>query len=331
MNPQNPYPPMPVPAPPHPEGSLILSMTPMRGASRIPLLPGRALVFVDGNGTVVRPASYPNLLEAFKYRMRYEVDLSRRHTVFTANVPSATRPVSFSVTVETDWGVTDPVAVVENGLGDGWAFLRPRLLRTVRSIAHSYPIGEFIDLEEHLNRSLGQGVSHPEGVGAFHCVVRVQPDERYQGQLTQLDDAKHEITLSDLKGSWVNHINGEWDLLKRHLREHPDEIPQVLKALQDRADKGNARDDERLRLLLGSGLLQDMADLETGLPIIQQDARFISNDAIEGPRLTARQDNALPQPSPEVLDEDEDVMPADLVPEDNVTGWVRPPWQQDGA
>jgi hypothetical protein len=329
------YVPQPAPPPPpqHPHAPLIVSQAPMRGAPRIEARPDRALLFTNGRGAVVRLDSHPNRLEALKYRLRYEVDMSRRHSVFETEVPSQTRATSFLVTLEVGWGVTDPVEIVRNGISDGDQIIRPRLLETVRSIGRDYPINEYADFEQHLNRRLGdRGPEYREGLGVFGCSARVRPDERHRRKIEEIDDLEHHHTVQTMRGGWVDHVDSEWSLLKEWLRRNPDNIPNVLAELRQRAESGNARDDERLRLLLDSGLVRDMADLETGMPIIQQPARFDPNDAIDRPRLTAEQ--VPPPPSLEpVMDEEEDTMPADIVeqPEDGVTGWTPAPWHQEDA
>lgn len=331
--PGGPYP-GPVPYPGHtvppPLRPLILSRAPARRSPKIDIQPDRALVFTDAAGGVVRAASYPNIFELRRYRVRSEVDMARRHSEFVFEVPSRSRPASFVVSLQVSWGVTDPCEVVRIGLEDGLPVLRPRLEEIVAAIGPDYPIGEFVEFEQRLNQTINQRPPvFPEGVGVFHCSARVRQDDRYRSQVHDIDDERHKISVTQVRGSWVDHIDSEWGLLREHLRQNPGNIPEVLAELRQRAADGNARDDERLRLLLGSDLVTDVADLESVMPILDKDRRSDPRELIDRPRVTAERVAEIgPGRDPE---EEEDVMPGEIVGEEpGDVEWVDAPWLREG-
>jgi hypothetical protein len=312
---------------------LILGQVSMRGASRIALVPHRALLFSDRSGTIVRLNSYPNLIEARRYDMRYEVDLSLRHARWVCEVPSRTSTASFVVTMEVGWRVTDPTAVVQFGIIDGLEIIRPRLEETARTIGHSYPIHESIDFERHLNRVLGNGAAYAEGVGVLHCTVQIRQDERHRRQESAIVDEEYKNKLREIQGKWVAHIDSELDLLKEYLKDNRAEIPAVLAEMRKRAEAGNTRDTQRYQDLLKSDLVSSMDDLEEGLKIIGSDASGVQAGPI--PLVQPRAEvSAAPDRVDEEIQEaevvDEDIDPRTLrKKEGGVDGWVSAPWRKD--
>lgn len=329
MNPENPENPYAPQANAMADWPLILSRVPMRGAEKIAVTPDQAMLFTDGGGQVHRLSSYPGWRDRSRYQFRYVVDLARRHSVFKdEEVPCQTNTASFMVTLEVTWGVMDPAEVVRTGTNEGLRVIQPGLTEIARSIGNNYPIGEFVDFERHLNREFAnQPPRFEEGVGIYRCKVQVRQDDRYKGQIFEIDDEKQKLKVTELRGGWVDHIDSPMSILKQYLKQDPEALPQVVAELQRRAAGGDARAHERFTQLLESEKVQDPADFKAYLELGQESFQAAPTDLIEQPRLTAQQTAGLP-PSPPA--EEEDVMPAELVPEDGVADWVDTPWARDG-
>lgn len=321
--------------PPISDKPLILGEVSMRGASKIALIPNRALLFSDKSGVIVRLNSYPNLIEARRYDMRYEVDMSMRHARWDTEVPSRSRTAPFIVTMSVNWGVTDPAAVVQFGITSGLEIIRPRLEEIARTIGHSYPVHESIDFERHLNRVLEKRTSYPEGVGVLHCTVQVRQDERVLAHESAILEEEHKIRIREIQGRWVAHIDSELDLLKEYLKDNRADIPAVLEEMRKRAEAGTARDTQRYQDLLKSDLVTSMDDLEEGLKIIESDATGARSSPIS---LVQPRSEAISAPD-DAGDADE-VQEAEVVEEDvdprslkkkegGVDGWVSAPWRKD--
>ncbi|GAA2432484.1 hypothetical protein GCM10010191_53140 [Actinomadura vinacea] len=329
---------------------LVVGSTPAKNATPITVPSHQALIFEDRHGGKVRLHPHPKWWEMRRYTMRYVVDLSHRHAVMTREVDSRTGTPRFRVTLEIDWGVTDPVAVLERGLTDGLQIIWPRLWQVTRTHGRRFAIGRAVDFQEQLDREFGNRPPRfPEGVGVFHCTALVEHGERYQARAGEIDDLRHEQVVEEIKGGWVNDVGSEWDIYKRLLRDDPARAAEVLDRLQERSDKAKDRVDGRLGALMQNDLVKDTADLENVMSILEERQGGEPGDAITPPRLTARPAGELGQarhhdeddedeeryPADHTgapADEDDDVMPADIVedePGDGVRDWVAAPWLRD--
>jgi hypothetical protein len=217
-----------------PSAPLILNRMPARTAPRTAAPPGCSLVYSDRDGVPVELAAPPSRglrgLGGPRYEWRIEVDTTLRRDVFADSVPSRTELARFELTIEVEWAVTDPVAIVRRGIVDGAAIVRSRLLDVARTVCHRFEIDRIAEVEAALADQLrAEPRAYEEGIGVRRCYVRVVPDERTRRRQERFEDARVERQLTteevdDLRGS----IRTSSDLFLRYLAQDPNRVGGLI-------------------------------------------------------------------------------------------------------
>ncbi len=150
--------------------------------------------------------------------------------MFADSVPSRTELARFELTIEAEWAVTDPVAIVRRGIVDGAAIVRSRLLDVARTVCHRFEIDRIAEVEAALADQLrAEPRAYEEGIGVRRCYVRVVPDERTRRRQERFEDARVERQLTteevdDLRGS----IRTSSDLFLRYLAQDPNRVGGLI-------------------------------------------------------------------------------------------------------
>jgi hypothetical protein len=227
------------PAESEPSAPLIVARLPARAAPRTAAPPGRSYVYSDRDGRPVeltgRRSLNPLGFLGPRYEWRVEVDTTLRRDVFVDSVPSRTDLARFELTIEAEWAVSDPVAVVGHGITDGAALVRSRLLDVARAVCHQFEIGQVARVEAALaDRLRAEPRGYEEGIGVRRCYVKVVPDERTRRRQERFEDARVERQLTneeveDLRGS----IRTSSDLFLRYLAQDPERVGTLIADMRE--------------------------------------------------------------------------------------------------
>lgn len=227
------------PAASGPSAPLIVGWLPARQAPRTAAPPGRSYVYSDRDARPVeltaRRARNPLGFLGPRYEWRVEVDTTLRRDVFVDSVPSRTELARFELTIEAEWAVTDPVAVVGNGITDGAALVRSRLLDVARTVCHQFEIDQVARVEAALaDRLRAEPRDYAEGIGVRRCYVRVVADERTRRRKERFEDARVERQLTneevdDLRRS----IRTSSDLFLRYLAQDPERVGTLIADMRE--------------------------------------------------------------------------------------------------
>ncbi|QKW38286.1 hypothetical protein HUT06_33330 [Actinomadura sp. NAK00032] len=337
-------------APTPSEGSapLIVGRMPAREAPRAAAQPGRSFVYSDRDARSVELTAPPPRglmgLRGPRYEWRVEVDTTLRRDTFVASLPSRTELARFELTIEAEWSVTDPVAVVRRGLDDGAAIVRSRLLDVARTVCHRFEIDRIAEVEAAVADQLRtEPRAYEEGIGVRRCYVQVVPDQRTLRRKERFEDARDERRLtSDEVDDLRRSIRTSSDLFLRYLAQDPNRVGSLIADMRQHEQLKEERvielynkavEEKIIRPAQVNEMLERLLGPMTG--VLQPEGRtdlFGTRDvplaplpeaaAIAGE--TAREPERPGGPG----EPDEDVMPEQLRgrSEDGVESWRPMPW-----
>ncbi|MFC4591231.1 hypothetical protein [Sphaerisporangium corydalis] len=320
-----------------PQVPLILVEQSVATAGRLPIQPGRALLYSDDTGEVFHLQKPPRVFAMRRYRWRYEVDLSDHYTSFHLEVPSRSKAARFRLTIDVGWRVTHPAQIVRARIRDGNAIVQSWVTEAVLPISRSYEIEQDGELEQHLTESLGHGRVHdyPGGISMFRFSARADHDRGAAERIAAVVEARHEADLAEaglsrLKG----RIHTEEDLILMLLQRAPDQVGDVITDIRKRREMSMQNRIDLFNKMVDNDLIQE-AEMETIRQLIIQPIAGIVGSTPTG---TFGIQQLAPPEKPQAIsrhradsgDDEEDVLPSQVTDGsvDHVTGWNPTPWQR---
>lgn len=199
--------------------------------NRTPMRPWVARVFVQGNGRMVvfgkhkQPTAGELLWSGF--RSVFEVDLSLRQLSLEITLPSLGDAFVFRAEVDIQWRVTDPEAVVAEGLTDIRPVLVPRLLAGLREASRVLTAADVETAEKAVNtRFPADWLSAEYGLWT-NVLVRLRMDEQKE----------RNIRLEAEVGAFKELIkDGDLDQFALQLAQNPKDVEPVVRALVEERD-----------------------------------------------------------------------------------------------
>lgn len=308
---------------------VIITVLPAGEVPRQAAKPGRAFVFSDREGGLVRLSAPPQRgMLGFggpRYEWCFEVDTTLRRNTFVDSVPSRTELSRFELTVQAEWSVTDPAAVVRRGLGDAAEIVRARLLDIARTVGHRFQIEQVAEMETALaERFRAEPRTYDEGITVHRCYVKAIPDERTRHFQERFQIARVNRQLTDEEvGALRVSIRTSSDLFLRYLAQDPSRVGTLILDMRRHEEIKEERIIELYRQAIEQRIIQpaevnEMLQQLRGsmTDLLQPESR---SGILDQPAIppAAYATPALPgEPVRDVDDgddgDDEDVMPEDL-------------------
>ena len=113
------------------------------------------VVYHRGDHQVIWPHERNRVLLHRRPATMYEVDLGLHRTVIAADLPSRDHAVSFYASINIQWRVFDPSAIVRHRVLDIEEALSAALLRRARGITRDFSINQISAAEDEINDQLG--------------------------------------------------------------------------------------------------------------------------------------------------------------------------------
>jgi ubiquitin-like protein Pup len=119
---------------------------------RRPVPAGVAAVYARPDGTLVNFRNRtPTLAESWRYRLRYDVDVSDHEHEIQRSVPSADDRFQFQARMRIGFRVADPVEVVRRAIADGLALVAVRLVEIMRPMCRRFGLADVDEAERAVN------------------------------------------------------------------------------------------------------------------------------------------------------------------------------------
>ncbi|GAA1928085.1 hypothetical protein GCM10009716_39870 [Streptomyces sodiiphilus] len=245
-----------------------------------------ALVFSDGRGkyAVYVPPHRPTRAElaAGRYVSVHEVDTGIHHLTLDFRLPSDDEAFTFGTQAELTWQVTAPDRVVDSGLRDVPAILRPKLEQRMRRVSRGFSIEHSRQAEEAVQDDIN--ALQPAGEYGLHvtCAVRLELDDAARDQRTQLRDigyrhdllrpqyeleqarAGYQYQLDALQAQQEQQLLAQKAEFYRYYLEHGGVLQWALQLAQRPEDLPNAshglREDQKAAITGQLDLLRQVAD-----------------------------------------------------------------------
>jgi hypothetical protein len=193
----------------------------------------------------------------------YVVDLRIWHLTRSSQVPALGDVYFFNVSIETDWAVTDPIAVVRANLQDApgviGAHLDDQLWLNIRRHSPDDAHGA----EDAARSALEGQIDLPDGLSILRPRIRITTDQRLINATLERDRDRHQRNLEGDRMAGLREAlqGGDEEMILLHLARNPSDTQQVLNLITSNRMRG---EDLRLGLLdrlLERDLIKD-ADAE---------------------------------------------------------------------
>lgn len=162
----------------------------------------------------------------------YEIDLGLRQTTVTADLPSSGDAFSFKATVNVQWRVLDPSAVVRHRVASIKATLSPDLLLRLRRIARNFDITQSAEAEDEMNARLGGPGFNVTDPGRYAQALQEAIDsDRLGAEYGLWTRAIVELTLDEAS---IEH-HTKMRQLNRAI--HEEEATQTLRLLKEQHEQ----------------------------------------------------------------------------------------------
>ena len=125
------------------------------------------VVYQRGDHLVVWPHERKHVLLHRRPVTMYEIDLGLHRAIVTADLPSHGHAGSFRATINVQWRVFNPSAIVRHRVLDIEEALSAALLQRARSIAREFSLDQVTAVEDEINKQLSGveiDVSAPTGI-----------------------------------------------------------------------------------------------------------------------------------------------------------------------
>jgi regulator of protease activity HflC (stomatin/prohibitin superfamily) len=165
------------------------------------------LTYSDVDPVAIRTFYYGKTIDADTLRdgslLVVAVDLTEQLLDFNESFPAGDGGV-FDVSIHVAYAVTDPPAVIERGIRDAPAILRPSLSGTIRRICRRYGSGECQEAEERIIQEIEDReqstVPHDHAFRVTQPVVSVLPDSETRNFLRLRTEAERTAELRRSQG-----------------------------------------------------------------------------------------------------------------------------------
>ncbi|TCO48918.1 hypothetical protein EV192_115139 [Actinocrispum wychmicini] len=155
-----------------------------------------------GEPVVVRQGQRVPDARLGNYRRLYVVDMAPRGLSFTENAPSADPAFPFAVKVGFACQVTDPVAIVRDGVTDMTACLSPSMASIVRQVAVGFDVLDPASAEAAITHRLVTADSVPS-LRLNNFTVRVAPIDS-----AEIISARRELRVQEMKRDAMRPVAG---------------------------------------------------------------------------------------------------------------------------
>lgn len=228
---------------------------------RRPVTPaGYAFVFLLSDNRLVRA----DQLGPFgRYRRRYDVNISDQFHSEPVTLPARNDAFAFQGTMDIGWRVSDPVALVQRGIGVGISLVRSTLLTRMQQITRKHEAEDCANADEEINRTLGTApVVLPEGLEVHRFAVRLEIDQKTREYMQQLRNHDYETDIGSRRIEATRRaLEGDNALLVLHLTEHKGDTSSVIDILAKDRNTSTQQRIDMFKELLDKGVIQDI-DLE---------------------------------------------------------------------
>ncbi len=160
---------------------------------RRPVPAGVAAVYARPDGTLVNFRDRtPTLAESWRYRLRYDVDISDHEHEIQRSFPTAEDILQFQARIRFGFRVTDPAEVVRRDIADGLALVSARLVEILRPICRRFGLAHADEAERRINEWFAGPVLLADGITIHRFSAQLNLDPDASGYLTEMPQATDE-------------------------------------------------------------------------------------------------------------------------------------------